>query len=116
MRTISTQPLKTSSQAASIRCRSPASPALAIAAALPGGDPLAAALAAGQTPSPELVAASKSAGLRTRYSLPLLACTLISLASFPYLKGHVDTLDYAPLDIPPAALMTKSREMAAAFG
>ena len=32
--------------------------ALAVAAALPGGDPLAAALAAGETPSPELVAAA----------------------------------------------------------
>src|SRR5439155_10070585 len=30
--------------------------ALAVAAALPGGDPLAAALAAGETPSPRLVA------------------------------------------------------------
>ncbi|HVL69203.1 MAG TPA: protein kinase, partial [Vicinamibacterales bacterium] len=36
--------------------------ALAVAAALPGGDPLAAALAAGETPSPEMVAA---AGLDT---------------------------------------------------
>ena len=36
--------------------RRPASP-LAVAAALPGGDPLAAALAAGETPSPEMVAA-----------------------------------------------------------
>src|SRR5277367_1786999 len=32
--------------------------ALAVAAALPGGDPLAAALTAGETPSPQLVAAS----------------------------------------------------------
>src|SRR5580692_8415535 len=32
--------------------------ALAVAASLPGGDPLAAALAAGETPSPQLVAAS----------------------------------------------------------
>src|SRR5690349_16469110 len=32
--------------------------ALSVAAALPGGDPLAAALAAGETPSPELVAAA----------------------------------------------------------
>jgi serine/threonine-protein kinase len=32
--------------------------ALAVAAALPGGDPLAVALAAGETPSPELVAAA----------------------------------------------------------
>ena len=37
--------------------RRPAS-ALAVAAALPGGDPLAAALAAGETPSPEMVAAA----------------------------------------------------------
>ena len=32
--------------------------ALAVAAAIPGGDPLAAAIAAGQTPSPEMVAAA----------------------------------------------------------
>ncbi len=34
------------------------SSALAVAASLPGGDPLAAALAAGETPSPEMVAAA----------------------------------------------------------
>ncbi len=32
--------------------------AIAVSAALPGGDPLAAALAAGETPSPEMVAAA----------------------------------------------------------
>src|SRR5262245_45702698 len=42
--------------------RRPAS-ALAVAAALPGGDPLAAALAAGETPDPTLVAAGEGAGL-----------------------------------------------------
>jgi serine/threonine-protein kinase len=41
--------------------RRPAS-ALAVAAALPGGNPLAAALAAGETPSPDLVAAAGEAG------------------------------------------------------
>ena len=40
-----------------IPAQRPAS-ALAVAAALPGGDPLAAALAAGETPSPEMVAAA----------------------------------------------------------
>src|SRR5207249_5688760 len=34
--------------------------AAAVAAALPGGDPLAAAIAAGETPSPEMVAAAGS--------------------------------------------------------
>lgn len=44
--------------------RRPAS-AFAVAASLPGGDPLAAALAAGETPSPEMVAAAgQGAGLR----------------------------------------------------
>src|ERR687893_2978747 len=36
--------------------------ALQVAAALPGGDPLAAAIAAGDTPSPEMVAAAPEQG------------------------------------------------------
>src|SRR5262249_61921648 len=38
------------------------SSANAVAAALPGGNPLAAALAAGETPSPDMVAAAGEAG------------------------------------------------------
>jgi protein kinase-like protein len=48
--------------------------ALAVAAALPGGDPLAAALAAGETPSPELVAAAADEGL---FSAPVTAALLV---------------------------------------
>ena len=48
--------------------------ALAVAAALPGGDPLAAALAAGETPSPELVAeAGAAGGLRPSVAIATLA-------------------------------------------
>src|SRR5207245_6871282 len=48
--------------------------ALAVAAALPGGDPLAAALAAGETPAPELVAAAGEVGaLSPRRGLLCLA-------------------------------------------
>ena len=44
--------------------------ALMVAAALPGGDPLAAALAAGETPSPQVVAAAgETAGLPVRIAL-----------------------------------------------
>jgi serine/threonine-protein kinase len=51
--------------------------ALAVAAALPGGDPLAAALAAGETPSPEMVAAAgEGEGLAPRISLALLIFTI----------------------------------------
>src|SRR6185503_8377143 len=50
-------------EAAIVRCldREPSrrpSSAIRVSASLPGGDPLAAALAAGETPSPEMVAAA----------------------------------------------------------
>src|SRR6202166_166097 len=46
---------------------------LSVAAAMPGGDPLAAALAAGETPSPQLVAASgETSGLRPRAAVACL--------------------------------------------
>ena len=52
--------------------------ALGVSAALPGGDPLAAALAAGETPSPEMVAAAgEGAGLSRRIAIP---CSCVALA------------------------------------
>jgi serine/threonine-protein kinase len=49
-----------------------------LAVALPGGDPLAAALAAGETPSPELVAASGSKeGLRPAIAVAILAWVIV---------------------------------------
>ena len=52
--------------------------ALQVAAALPGGDPLAAALAAGETPSPEMVAASgETEGLRPAVAWGLLAGVIV---------------------------------------
>jgi len=63
---------------------------LSVAAALPGGDPLAAALAAGETPSPQLVAASgETAGLRPRAAVVCLAAVALRLGA-----GHlpVDSL------------------------
>jgi serine/threonine-protein kinase len=71
--------------AAILRClsrnpdRRPKSP-YEIAAALPGGDPLAAALAAGETPSPEMVAASgNKEGLRSRVAWALLGAIVTVL-------------------------------------
>ncbi|MFN0134238.1 MAG: protein kinase domain-containing protein [Phycisphaerales bacterium] len=63
---------------------------MAVAAALPGGDPLAAALAAGETPSPELVAASGGVELMSPTALwsrggivvALLALSVIATASW----------------------------------
>jgi serine/threonine protein kinase len=54
--------------------------ALQVAAALPGGDPLAAALAAGDTPSPEMVAAAPQEGsLRPAVAVLCLAAVLCAL-------------------------------------
>lgn len=59
--------------------RRPAS-ALAVAAALPGGDPLAAVLAAGETPSPEMVAAAgEGAGFSRRAAWSMLAAVVAGL-------------------------------------
>jgi serine/threonine-protein kinase len=54
--------------------------ALAVAAALPGGDPLAAALAAGETPSPEMVAAAgQTEAMHPAIGLSLVAIVLAGL-------------------------------------
>jgi hypothetical protein len=59
--------------------------AIAVAAALPGGDPLAAAIAAGETPSPELIAASGgSAVITPRAAFIAVACLLASIATFVF--------------------------------
>lgn len=93
----------------------PAGP-LSVSASLPGGDPLAAALAAGETPSPELVAAAKSAGLPLRYSAPLLVFSLVFLIAMPFLRGPKLASSYAPLDMPPDALKYRAREVSRLLG
>ena len=56
--------------------------------ALPGADPLAAALAAGETPSPELVANARDAGgLRPTVAISLLAAMLAFLAITYYVHA-----------------------------
>src|SRR3989475_8679432 len=62
------------------------SSALQVAASLPGGDPIAAALAAGETPSPEMVAAAPTAGaLKPAIPLGLLPAPVIVVAVAPCL-------------------------------
>ncbi len=54
--------------------------ALMVSAALPGGDPLAAALAAGETPSPQVVAAAgATSGLPVRTTVVATAAALLGL-------------------------------------
>jgi serine/threonine-protein kinase len=91
--------------------------ALAVAAALPGGDPLAAALAAGETPSPELVAAAgETEGFRPRVALAWLASVFIMLVPFCVLSDKVYMTGVVPLPNPPEVLAAKAHELLQQFG
>jgi protein kinase-like protein len=91
--------------------------ALQVAAALPGGDPLAAALAAGETPSPEMVAAAgENVGLRPATAWGCLLLIVVALAAAPVLSQKTQLMDIAPLPNPPEVLAAKARDMARDFG
>jgi predicted Ser/Thr protein kinase len=91
--------------------------ALAVAAALPGGDPLAAALAAGETPSPQLVAASgETEGLRPPVAIAILAAILLGLAFAVGYSIHYNAFEKMGLELTPEVLVQKSREVIARLG
>ncbi len=90
---------------------------LSVAAALPGGDPLAAALAAGETPSPQLVAASgETAGLRARTAVACFVALMLALALVVYLDLRYSGIDKMHLELTPEVLTQKAREIAARLG
>jgi len=91
--------------------------AIAVAAALPGGDPLAAALAAGETPSPQLVAAAGGEGtLPSKIGVPLLVAFLV-LVGVGGLFNHSRLYTaIVPLLHSAEVLSTKAQEMLGRFG
>ena len=105
-----------------LRCLEPEpaqrpSSALAVAAALPGGDPLAAALAAGETPSPQMVAAAgEGAGLEPRVAIPLFAAVILGLVIFFVLANRVSALEQIHPGFPPDVLSQKAREIIQQLG
>jgi tRNA A-37 threonylcarbamoyl transferase component Bud32 len=91
--------------------------ALQVAAALPGGDPLAAALAAGETPSPEMVAAAgEKEGLRPAIAWGCLLLIVVGLAVIALLFDKEALPNLVPLPNPPEVLAAKARDMAHEFG
>ncbi|HEX6323081.1 MAG TPA: serine/threonine-protein kinase [Vicinamibacterales bacterium] len=91
--------------------------ALQVAAALPGGDPLAAALAAGETPSPEMVAASGATeGLAPRTAWIVLALTavLAVLALAGAQRGLL--FRQVSLEHAPWTMADRARQLLAAIG
>jgi hypothetical protein len=86
--------------------------AMAVAAALPGGDPLAAALAAGETPSPQMVAdAGTEGGLRPPVALACVAVLLAGTIGVGFAVGSSFLVAQAPFDRAPQLLRAKAEEI-----
>jgi serine/threonine-protein kinase len=91
--------------------------ALAVAAALPGGDPLAAALAAGETPSPEVVAAAGGEGsLRPAVAISLLAVILLGTAAAAVGNDWVKVFRRAPFAHTPEHMTFLARQLLTRLG
>jgi serine/threonine-protein kinase len=92
--------------------RRPAS-ALQVSAALPGGDPLAAALAAGETPSPQMVAAAAGEGsLRPRSAMLLLAAIFSGFAITALWSRQTSLHHFVPLEHSSEVLRARALEIA----
>jgi serine/threonine-protein kinase len=88
-----------------------------VADALPGGDPLAAALALGETPSPEMVAAAPLEGtLRPAVAVACLAAVLVGLVLIVLLAGKERMAAYGPLEKSPDVLTERARHIIQRLG
>jgi serine/threonine-protein kinase len=91
--------------------------ALAVAAGLPGGDPLAAALAAGETPSPEMVAAASKEGRVAQWvAWTLFALLIVAMAGVPFVQGPGLLVSKVPIEKSPEVLADYARNIIAKTG
>jgi Protein kinase domain/zinc-ribbon domain len=91
--------------------------ALQVAAALPGGDPLQAALAAGETPSPQMVAAAGGEqALAARVAWSLLAAVLVIFVAVLWVAKYSTDLGLYPINKSPEVLEDRAAEIASQFG
>ena len=88
-----------------------------MAAALPGGDPLAAALAAGETPSPDvLAAAGESDALAVGWGVALVSFVIVGLLVFAGVSQRTSEAGRVPLDEPPAVLINRAEQLIKTLG
>jgi serine/threonine-protein kinase len=90
--------------------------AMDVSAALPGGDPLAAALAAGETPSPEMVARAQGIGTLARpVALGLAGLVVAGIATIVAIEGSTSAISLAaPLG--PEVMAHEARSVLALAG
>lgn len=83
-----------------------------LALALPGGDPLAAAIAAGETPSPEMVAASGSKeGLRPAIAWGILTFIVLGTVAIMWMNDRLMLHRRIPFEKSPDVLVERSKEI-----
>lgn len=91
--------------------------AMRVAMSLPGGDPLQVALEAGETPSPEMVAASpKKGALHPVVAALLLGTVILSFGLSLAISKNWVISRLVPLDKSPEVLRERSRELLEKFG
>ncbi|HEY9405605.1 MAG TPA: serine/threonine-protein kinase [Pyrinomonadaceae bacterium] len=91
--------------------------ALQVAMMLPGGNPLEAALAAGDTPSPEMVAAApKKGALKPVVALACLASVAALFAFIVFFSGKVKLHEWVPLDKSPEVLAERANQIVNKLG
>src|SRR6185436_19408630 len=90
---------------------------LAVAMGLPGGDPMAAALAAGETPSPEMVAASDvKEGFQPRTAVLCVAFVLLSTVIAAPLAQRTQLLNKLPIPISSDGLAFRAEDVLKSLG
>lgn len=91
--------------------------ALAVASALPGADLLSAVVAAGETPSPELLAAARERrGMGPIAATVCLGLALALMAVVAAMNDARAVFRLAPMDKPPEVLIERAREVVQAMG
>ena len=85
--------------------------------ALPGGDPLAAALAAGETPSPRIVAAAGAEGsLKPAVAWTMLVAVFIFLAGVIYVRRTTSLASMLDLGTPPEVHADRAKAILGKLG
>jgi hypothetical protein len=88
-----------------------------VSAALPGGDPLAAAIAAGETPSPEMVAAApKEGALKPAAAVGLLAAIIVLMGFLVFFSDTVKLTNVVPMEKSPEILAERARSIVKRLG
>jgi predicted Ser/Thr protein kinase len=91
--------------------------AMQVALMLPGGNPLEAAIAAGETPSPEMVAAApKKGALKPAVAVTCLSAVIALFAFIVLFSGRVRLHEWIPFDKPPEVLAERARQIVNKLG